>query len=654
MQAARHFVAQYLRIVVIVLTNYGAALLVFAWTILGCGPGVVRVVQPDSAAFLQITNAQVSAEARRSAHLMGQWVRGRSPDKIGVLEDSKLPEPYTQDDESGVWPSEYHLGYAALRLIREHYAAAHPAYRVPKDGNLVEVIDEAGGNTHIVADFDRDRHIDLADVEGRVLFEVVPRGQTHRSAANNKVDWHLRLINGAMLGVPKFKLGTGYAGEVGVRFAEGAQPWVLRWATTDPGVVEYQWLVLGAEQQTAEAYGDAYVAKRWREPTLREISRLGRALHEVVERLVQAREELGRTRAEATIPILPGKTIADYLRSVALWSAHDDDVARLLPVMRKPPEAVARVRLDARHVGQTVSGGGGGTAQTFYTVKGRPGNQPWNLHMGNAAHNVIGAEYKARHPKPQEVRTNTVSIRTIVDAAGGTSALLGAGEALRRPDIADLANTVVFEIKSSSQGQLAEGIADVAKNIAAINRGMPRKLFTHGTGFAGDVWVRFDLSMRWWRLDWRTTTPGVVQYNWKKLSDDEIDEPTIIKGLQEGRFTWVDLTQADMQQYAEKCERWSEAYAKGAQKLFMIQMVGGYVVQIIGTATMVYLSPGLGPGKKVQQGASPKAGSLLPPSPPRSPSPGPISTPPRPPWGPPRPPPELPRPPAGARVGDSL
>ncbi|MBK9264244.1 MAG: hypothetical protein IPM54_31135 [Polyangiaceae bacterium] len=647
MQAARHFVAQCLCVVVIVLTNLG-----FAWLLMGCGPGVVHVVQPDSAAFLQITNAQVSAEARRSAHLMGQWVRGRSPDKIGIFEDSKLPEAYTQDDEPGIWPSEYHLGYAALRLIREHYAAAHPAYRVLEDGNIEEIVDEAGGNVGLIEDFDKDRRPDIADVEGRVLFEVVPPGQGYRSAAANKVDWHLRVINSAMLGVPKFNLGTGYVGEVGVRFAEGAAPWKIAWETTDPGVVQYRWLVLGAEQQTAEAYGDAYGADRWREPTLREISRLGRALHEVVERLVQAREELGRTRAAAEMPVLPGKTVADYLRSVALWSAHDDDVARLLPVMRKPPGA-AQVRLDARHVGQTVSGGGGGTAQTFYTVKGRPGNQPWNLHMGNSAHNVIGTDYKARHPG-HDVRTNTVSISTIAKDAGGTPTLLRADEALRRPDIADLKNIVVFEIKSSRQGQLAEGIADVAKNIAAINRTMPPKLFTHGTGFFGDVWVRFDLSMRWWRLDWRTTTPGVIQYNWKKLSDDEVDELTIIKGLQEARFTWVDLTQADMQQYAEKCERWSEAYAKGAQKLFMIQMVGGYVVQIIGTATMVYLSPALGPGKKMQQGASPKAGSSLPPSPPRSPSPGPISTPPRPPRVPPRPPPELPRPPAGARVGDSL
>ncbi|MBK9266112.1 MAG: hypothetical protein IPM54_40790 [Polyangiaceae bacterium] len=652
MQAARHFVAQCLCIVVIILTNLG-----FAWLLMGCGPGVVHVVQPDSAAFLQITNAQVSAEARRSAHMMGQWVRGRPPDKIGVLEDSKLPEPYTQDDEPGVWPSEYHLGYAALRLIREHYAAAHPAYRVPKNGNIEEVVDEAGGNVHIIADFDRDRHIDLADVEGRVLFEVVPRGQTHRSAANNKVDWHLRVINGAMLGVPKFKLGTGYAGEVGVRFAERTQPWVIRWATTDPGVVEYQWLVLDAEQQTAESHGDAYVGNRWREPTLREISRLGRALHEVVERLVQAREELGRARAEATIPILPGKTIADYLRSVTLWSAHDDDVARLLPVMREPPPPPAQVRRDARFVGQTATrGGGGGLVVTGgpegYDVKGRPGNMPWQLFMGSAAHKVIGKDYQVMHPG-HLVFTNYVTIKTIVEEAGGKKSLLLAHEAVLQPDITDMKKWWVYQIKSTARGELQAGQAKVAQDIAAINRGMPPTLFTHGLAWKREVWVRFrpGITNEPWRLSWDTTAPGVIQYEWTKPDATDWTDASINKAINAGR--WVDLTAAEMQQYAEKLDEFVDNWVKRADRLSLLQRLTNVVVMVVGNGAMIYISPGLAPGKPIQPGASPKAGSSLPPSPPRSPLPGPMS-PPRPPQVPPRSPPELPRPPSGARVGDSL
>ncbi len=107
------------------------------------------------------------------------------------------------------------------------------------------------------------------------------------------------------------------------------------------------------------------------------------------------------------------------------------------------------------------------------------------------------------------------------------------------------------------------------------------------------------------RLEWRTTAPGVIQYNWSKLDNDQVDEDEIRKGIQEGRYTWVDLTAADLEQYAEQCETFSQMYAVGAAKLHTIQMVTDVVVGIIGEATIIYLSPGLGSGKKVQPGALP-------------------------------------------------
>ncbi|MBK9266641.1 MAG: hypothetical protein IPM54_43500 [Polyangiaceae bacterium] len=562
----------------IVLTN-----LAFTWPIVGCGPGVVHVVQPDSMAFLQITNAQVSAEARRSAHLMGQWVSGRSSDKVGILEDSKLPEPYTQDDEGGVWPSEYHLGYAALRLIREHYAAAHPAYRVLDDGNLVEVVDEAGGNVGLIEDFDKDRLIDIADVEARALFEVVPRGQTHRSAANNKVDWHLRVINTAMLGVPKFKLGTGYGGEIGVRFAEGAAPWKIAWQTTDPGAVEYRWLVLGAEQQTAEAYGDAYLAKRWREPTLREISRLGRALHEVVERLVQAREELGRTRAATEMPVLPGKTLTEYLRSVALWSAHDDDTARLLPVMREPPPAPARP--DPRLMADTKGGSSGAgsspkmypgatqvdgpvvpphpSAPEAYTLDGRFGNMPWQYFMGYSAHRVIAYHYQARYQGLGElVFKNHVSVGKIVKEAGGEPKLLHWSEADLRPDITHVRFRepvhYVFEIKPEGPKHFVKGKEKLAQYIGVLNVGMVGKprVFVPGPKYEGELWIRFKRGTRLWAVKWHSAAPGLLLYRWIKpeVAESGKDMATLEEewrqAIQDDR--WRDISEKEMAADAEE------------------------------------------------------------------------------------------------------
>jgi hypothetical protein len=281
------------------------------------------------------------------------------------LNDDKLPEPYLINGNDRARASNYHLAYAARRLVRAHYAAAHPAYQVLKNDELVEVVDEAGGNVYVINDFDRDRQIDIADIPQRVLFKIFSPGQDQQVAGNKKVDWQLLLINNAMLGVPTFKLGTGYEGEIGVRFAEDAPPWKLSWQTTEPGTILYGWQVLSVGDANEEVYGKTYLDNRWHDPTAHEMVRFARALHEVVERLVQAREALGQTRADTTMPILPGKTMADYLRSVVWWSAHDDKVAKLLPVMRQPaPPPPAQVRHGARFMGQAAGGGSSGTGSS--------------------------------------------------------------------------------------------------------------------------------------------------------------------------------------------------------------------------------------------------------------------------------------------------
>ncbi len=115
MKAARPFVLQYLAILAIALTNLGFGLTIFgfAWTIVGCSPATVHIVSADSAAFQQLLNVEMAAESRRPAHLMKRYVRGDLSRKVGILDDDKLPEPYTQNEEDAVWPSNYHLGYAA-------------------------------------------------------------------------------------------------------------------------------------------------------------------------------------------------------------------------------------------------------------------------------------------------------------------------------------------------------------------------------------------------------------------------------------------------------------------------------------------------------------------------------------------------------------
>lgn len=97
MSAALAFVARYLRFVVTVLITLGPA-----GTILGCGPGEVRVVASDATAFTAILGAEMAADARRPAHWMRDYVSGKELGKSRVLKPEHLPEAYTPNGEAGI------------------------------------------------------------------------------------------------------------------------------------------------------------------------------------------------------------------------------------------------------------------------------------------------------------------------------------------------------------------------------------------------------------------------------------------------------------------------------------------------------------------------------------------------------------------------
>jgi len=562
-------------------------------------------------------DAEVISDARRPAHLMRQTVSGRSSGKAREMDNDKLPEGYMRQEHRQVYPSQFHLAYAARRLIREFYAATHPTYQVPEDDTLVEVVDKAGGNLGLVLPFEKARPLDIADIQSQRLFEIVPPGQGERSWGNNKVDWIRDVVNQAMLGVPPFELGTNYEGEVGVRFAEGAPAWSLTWQTVDPGVISYHWHVLNAEDASEEAHGKAYLDNRWHDPTPFEMVRFAHALHEAVERLVQAREALGQIRAAETMPILPGTTSFDYIRSLVWWSDHDEGIARLLPVMRKPPVvelrkppvvAQASPRRNAHIIGQTV-GGGGGDGPEGYTTSGRHGNQPYNFHMGNSAHKVIASHYRFMHPKPKDVLINTVSMSNIVDQAGGKSALLLPDEKLLRPDITDLPQRIVFEIKPHGPDNLAAGQTTVTRYIAAMNRAIPstKKPFFHGMGYDGEVWVKFADGAKVWRLSWKTTAPGVTQYQWHRQAvkrEDEAKLEALMQADREGRWVdlteknrlieaydqafrqdrWAELTDDDMQPYAARLEQAADIIVADRDAILQTQGVVNVPIEMTGIA----------------------------------------------------------------------
>jgi len=377
MRASLSFVARYLHIVVIVLTS-----LAFGLTVVGCSSGAVRVASADATSFQHKRDVDIASRGRWPAHEMRKWVRGESSDKVGVMDGNMLPEPYIDDNAVlGKWPSQFHLAYAAVVILREHYAATHPAYQVPDDVRLVAAVEAADGSPHEVLEFEREREIDIVDVNTRQLFEVVPRGRNHLAGANNKVDWILQVMNKAMGGASEFTLGTGYAGAVGVRFAEKGRPWQLSWQTKAPGVIAYQWHVLGAVNDKGENEDEddeeAYRANHWHEPTTHEMTSFGRALHETVERLAYAREKLGPLRAATEMPILLSNTAPDYRRSVSLWGASGDTRAQLLPIVRADAPEVVRV---PESVAKRLASC---TSQSTGRVKPAQHTMSFNVHVTN-------------------------------------------------------------------------------------------------------------------------------------------------------------------------------------------------------------------------------------------------------------------------------
>jgi len=623
-KAARQFVAHWVSIVVIALTNVGLRLVIvgFAWTTLGCAPGAIQVAPADSTTFRRMIEADVAANALRTAQLLEQTLRGDSSSDVGVLDHDKLPEAYSPDGNGRFGASNYHVAYAARRILREFYAAAHPTHRRLENNNMETVVDKAGGNLWTLNKFEKDRQLDIVDVDGRFVFEIVPAGQPHREAGKKKLDWILAVLNKTMLGVPTFERGMGYEGEVGVRFAEGAPAWKLAWTNPEPGIIEYRWQVLSPSDSSNEAHGQAYLDDRWHDPTPFEMVRFARASQEVVERLIQAREELGQTRAAVTMPILPGKTRADYLRSLVWWSAHDEGIARLLPVMRKPPPP-APTRPDPRVLAQTTGGGssGGGSgprmhpgatepdkivvpphpsAPEAYTLDGKFGNMPWQFFLGYSAHRAIAWRYRALHQGFGEVVfDNFISVATIVDRVGGDKALLDWSDADLRPDIAHTSSRkpeqFVFEIKPEGKLHFTKGKEKLALYIGALNVGVSRtpKVFVPGPNDSGELWIMFKGGELVWRLTWKTTAPGLLQYKWSKPDtkaekDRQKREEAWRQAIEEGR--WTDISKQEAEDNAEELFETIEGMVLGRDVVGLFRDAVTLAIDGVGAAAEVILS----------------------------------------------------------------
>jgi hypothetical protein len=373
--------------------------------------------------------------------------------------------------------------------------------------------------------------------------------------------------------------------------------------------------VLSVAKLTDEAHIEAYLQDRWREPTPKEMERLGRSLHLVVEKLVQARESLGQARARKEMPLVPGQTMSDYVRALSLWSAHDERIARLLPVMREPPPPPAPpMRRDKRFIGETLIPQ---VPNESWTTDGKPGNKPHHFHLGSSAHKIIALHYRMQQEEPQKVAMNFMSIKTIVGKAEGNPDLVLPHESLLRPDIAtwgDRNKHIVFEIKPDKGNYLVEAQTIVATYLAALNRGMVGKTpFTLGVGYAGNLGVKFDGGRHIWNLVWRTATPGVILYKLRKLglsAEDQAIAEAIRKAEDEGRTVdartvkrsleaikeayengrWSELTEAEMETYGKKFEEAVDLIVGDRQLILEVQDLVNAPIEVVGRISSDILS----------------------------------------------------------------
>ncbi len=246
-------------------------------------------------------------------------------------------------------------------------------------------------------------------------------------------------------------------------------------------------------------------------------------------------------------------------------------------------ELHSRPRPDPRLMAQTA---GGGSGPSGYSLNGRPGNQWPGFHLGNSAHKAIAAYYGATH-LGRVVYKNTATMGKIADENGGNRSVLHADEVLLCPDITDMLDRVVFQIKSSTEGQLQLGQARVTQELAILNQALPgAKPFIGGTGYSGELGIRFADDVSPWRLTWQTTSPGVVQYRFTKLNPKDASREAYREAYEKGQ--WVDLTAVEMEQYGEALANAVDMLVDNREFMAKVQSMADVPIGVVGiSATSV-------------------------------------------------------------------
>ncbi|HEX5751163.1 MAG TPA: hypothetical protein VFZ09_33375 [Archangium sp.] len=168
---------------------------------------------------------------------------------------------------------------------------------------------------------------------------------------------------------------------------------------------------------------------------------------------------------------------------------------------------------------------------------------------------------------------------------GDTSRLLP-GEHILRPDIADASNRSLFEIKPWNAQGLQEGRQEAQTYLAALNRALRvGRPFTGGTGFSGEILIRFARGQYIWRLEWQTTEPGVVQYRWTRSQQRFESEAAAYEAGQ-----WVELTEQELRQYGAWVGQAVEDMLNRRERLATFSGAVGIVIEVVGNAATGFFS----------------------------------------------------------------
>ncbi|HEX5750227.1 MAG TPA: hypothetical protein VFZ09_28610 [Archangium sp.] len=234
---------------------------------------------------------------------------------------------------------------------------------------------------------------------------------------------------------------------------------------------------------------------------------------------------------------------------------------------------------------------------------------PWEFFLGNASHRLIAYMYKVRYPTRRTFHNKETLLNVIRTERLGDWTLLSEAERKLRPDIMDLTMWSVFEIKPCHERGLQEGLQQVGAYLATLNRiATPAARFSGGRDFQGEVLVQFDRGVHIWRLEWRTTTPGVTLYRWTR-SRERLDSVTAAYQAQQ----WLEISGEELKQYGGWVGQAVEDMVERRERLASFSGAVGVAIDFIGTAAvLIFSSTSSGSGA-----SSPRAGqpTQAPPSP---------------------------------------